>query len=67
MLVLKLRLWIIMVVGVGNIYATESLFNIGVHPAQPASTLTQAQVEKLVIEVKRIWKQAIDLFHFTRL
>ena len=49
------------VVGVGNIYATESLFNIGVHPAQPALTLTQAQVEKLVIEVKRILKQAIDL------
>jgi formamidopyrimidine-DNA glycosylase len=49
------------VVGVGNIYATESLFNIGVHPAQPASTLSKAQVEKLVIEVKRILKQAIDL------
>ena len=49
------------VVVLGNIYATESLFNIGVHPAQPASTLTQAQVEKLVTEVKRILKQAIDL------
>ena len=49
------------VVGVGNIYATESLFNIGIHPAQPASTLSKAQVEKLVIEVKRILKQAIDL------
>ena len=49
------------VVGVGNIYATESLFNIGVHPAQPASTLTPQQVEKLVIEVKRILKQAIEL------
>ncbi|MCH7306712.1 bifunctional DNA-formamidopyrimidine glycosylase/DNA-(apurinic or apyrimidinic site) lyase [Acinetobacter sp. NIPH 1852] len=49
------------VVGVGNIYATESLFNIGVHPAQPASTLTKVQVEKLVIEVKRILQQAIDL------
>ena len=49
------------VVGVGNIYATESLFNIGVHPAQPASTLTPQQVEKLVVEVKRILKQAIDL------
>jgi formamidopyrimidine-DNA glycosylase len=24
------------VVGVGNIYATESLFNVGIHPAQPA-------------------------------
>jgi len=49
------------VVGVGNIYATESLFNIGVHPAQPASSLTPQQVEKLVIEVKRILKQAIEL------
>ncbi|ENU31107.1 formamidopyrimidine-DNA glycosylase [Acinetobacter sp. CIP-A165] len=49
------------VVGVGNIYATESLFNIGVHPAQPASTLTKVQVEKLVVEVKRILQQAIDL------
>jgi len=49
------------VVGVGNIYATESLFNMGIHPAQPASTLSFEQIEKLVIEIKRILKQAIDL------
>ena len=49
------------VVGVGNIYATESLFNLGIHPAQPAKDLTTTQIEKLVIEVKRILKQAIDL------
>ena len=49
------------VVGVGNIYATESLFNLGIHPAQPASTLSFAQVEKMVAEIKRILKQAIDL------
>lgn len=49
------------VVGVGNIYATESLFHLGIHPAQPASSLSQAQIEKLVIEIKRILKQAIDL------
>ena len=49
------------VVGVGNIYATESLFNLGIHAAQPASTLTFQQVEKMVIEIKRILKQAIDL------
>lgn len=49
------------VVGVGNIYATESLFNLGIHPAQPASSLSQQQIEKFVIEVKRILKQAIDL------
>ncbi|MCL6232492.1 MULTISPECIES: bifunctional DNA-formamidopyrimidine glycosylase/DNA-(apurinic or apyrimidinic site) lyase [Acinetobacter] len=49
------------VVGVGNIYATESLFNLGIHPAQPASSLSFEQVEKMVIEIKRILKQAIDL------
>ena len=50
-----------MVVGVGNIYATESLFNLGIHPAQPASSLSMQQIEKLVVEIKRILKQAIDL------
>lgn len=49
------------VVGVGNIYATESLFNIGVHPAQPAKDLSPQQIKQLVIEVKRILKHAIDL------
>ena len=49
------------VVGVGNIYATESLFNLGIHPVQAAKTLTSAQIEKLVIEIKRILKQAIEL------
>ncbi|OTG83944.1 bifunctional DNA-formamidopyrimidine glycosylase/DNA-(apurinic or apyrimidinic site) lyase [Acinetobacter sp. ANC 4648] len=49
------------VVGVGNIYATESLFNLGIHPAQPASSLNMQQIEKLVLEIKRILKQAIDL------
>ena len=49
------------VVGVGNIYATESLFNLGIHPAQPAKDLSFAQIEKLVTEIKRILQQAIDL------
>ena len=49
------------VVGVGNIYATESLFNLGIHPAQAAKDLSFSQIEKLVIEIKRILKQAIDL------
>ncbi|WP_026471883.1 bifunctional DNA-formamidopyrimidine glycosylase/DNA-(apurinic or apyrimidinic site) lyase [Alkanindiges illinoisensis] len=49
------------VVGVGNIYATESLFNTGIHPARPASSLTMSEIEKLVLEIKRILKQAIDL------
>ncbi|WP_273777356.1 bifunctional DNA-formamidopyrimidine glycosylase/DNA-(apurinic or apyrimidinic site) lyase [Acinetobacter sp. GSS19] len=49
------------VVGVGNIYATESLFNLGIHPAQPASTLNMQQIEQLVQEIKRILKFAIEL------
>jgi len=49
------------VVGVGNIYATESLFNLGIHPAQPASNLSQQQVEALVVEIKRILSFAIGL------
>lgn len=50
-----------LVVGVGNIYATESLFNLGIHPAQPASSLSLAQIQGLVIEIKRILQQAIQL------
>jgi formamidopyrimidine-DNA glycosylase len=49
------------VVGVGNIYATESLFNMGIHPARPANSLSKTEVERLTIEIKRILKQAIDL------
>lgn len=49
------------VVGVGNIYATECLFNLGIHPLQPAKSLTFAQLEKLVIEIKRILSEAIHL------
>lgn len=49
------------VVGVGNIYATESLFNQGIHPAQPADTLSSEQIAGLVVEIKRILSHAIQL------
>ncbi|MEB4801529.1 bifunctional DNA-formamidopyrimidine glycosylase/DNA-(apurinic or apyrimidinic site) lyase [Acinetobacter soli] len=49
------------VVGVGNIYATESLFNLGIHPAQPANTLSSEQIAGLVVEIKRILSHAIQL------
>lgn len=49
------------VVGVGNIYATEALFNLCIHPAQPACSLNKAQISALVIEVKRILQHAIEL------
>lgn len=49
------------VVGVGNIYATESLFNTAIHPARPAREVTKKELEALVIEIKRILANAIQL------
>lgn len=49
------------VVGVGNIYATECLHLLGIHPAQAASSLTMLQITQLVAEIKRILQQAITL------
>jgi formamidopyrimidine-DNA glycosylase len=41
-----------LVVGVGNIYASESLFHARIHPEMPAKNLTLKQCEKLVAEIK---------------
>ena len=49
------------VVGVGNIYATEALFYTGIHPARPAASLTLDEISRLVTEIKRILSQAIQL------
>lgn len=49
------------VVGVGNIYATECLHLLGIHPAQAASSLKPTQISNLVKEIKRILTQAIEL------
>lgn len=49
------------VVGVGNIYATEALFHTGIHPARPAHTISVQQAEQLVVVIKRILQQSIDL------
>ncbi len=47
------------VVGVGNIYAAESLFLAGIHPLAPAKSLTLFQLEKLSKAIKTILRQAI--------
>ncbi|GAA0309256.1 bifunctional DNA-formamidopyrimidine glycosylase/DNA-(apurinic or apyrimidinic site) lyase [Psychrobacter aestuarii] len=49
------------VVGVGNIYATESLFLSGIHPASPASALSYAHIETLTAHIKTILARAIEL------
>lgn len=49
------------VVGVGNIYATESLYLAGIHPAMPASQLSYTQIILLVEYIKVILQKAIQL------
>jgi formamidopyrimidine-DNA glycosylase len=49
------------VVGVGNIYATEALFHTQIHPSRPAKSLSRAEVLALTIEIKRILTSAIAL------
>lgn len=49
------------VVGVGNIYATESLYLAGIHPATPAHQLSYAQIAVLVEHIKVILQKAIAL------
>ena len=49
------------VVGVGNIYATEALFHTQIHPLRPAKSLSHTEVTALVDEIKRILAAAIAL------
>lgn len=42
------------VVGVGNIYATESLFMSGIHPQTSANLIAKTQIEDLVQHIKEI-------------
>lgn len=49
------------VVGVGNIYATESLYLSGIHPATPAHQLSYEQISVLVEHIKVILQKAIKL------
>lgn len=47
------------VVGVGNIYASESLFAAGVRPGRAAGRLTRAECEKLAAAIKRTLENAV--------
>ncbi|MCY1184599.1 Formamidopyrimidine-DNA glycosylase [compost metagenome] len=48
------------VVGVGNIYATEALFAAGIDPRREAGSISRARYLKLAIEIKRILAAAIE-------
>lgn len=49
------------VVGVGNIYATESLFLSKIHPSTPAKNLSINQCTLLVQNIKQILTNAIEM------
>ena len=48
------------VVGVGNIYASEALFAAGIDPRKPAVSISRARYQRLAAEVKRILAWAIE-------
>ena len=48
------------VVGVGNIYANESLFQAAIDPRRAAGRVSAARCERLADEVKRVLRRAIE-------
>ncbi len=48
------------VVGVGNIYATEALFRAGIHPQRASQRVSRQRLERLAQEVKRVLSSAIE-------
>lgn len=49
-----------LVVGVGNIYASESLFRARIHPEKIARKLTLSQSQQLVAEIKNTLNDALN-------
>ena len=57
-----IKQWIMdghVVVGVGNIYANESLFKAGIHPSRQAGRISFARYERLVATIKEVIAEAI--------
>jgi formamidopyrimidine-DNA glycosylase len=47
------------VVGVGNIYASESLFRAAIHPTRPSNRISQQRYRILAEEIRDVLKEAI--------
>ncbi len=48
------------VVGVGNIYCSESLFYAGIHPAKASGKLTKDDCERLLKAIRQVLQAALD-------
>lgn len=49
-----------LVVGVGNIYASEALFRAGIRPSTPAAKVSKARLEKLTRAIRTVLTESID-------
>lgn len=49
------------VTGIGNIYATETLFGCGIDPRRKAGKLTRKECVRLAEEIRRVLRRAIEL------
>lgn len=47
-------------VGVGNIYASEALFAAGIDPRRPAGELTEVEARHLLEQIRKVLRQAIE-------
>jgi formamidopyrimidine-DNA glycosylase len=48
------------VVGVGNIYASESLFLSGIHPMRRAGRISAGRMDRLAVAIKSVLERAIE-------
>lgn len=48
------------IVGLGNIYVDEALWNAKIHPKQPANTLTLQQIQRLHKAIAKVLLQGIE-------
>lgn len=48
------------VAGIGNIYANESLFKAGIHPARKAKSLKVREWDNLVVNIREVLRHAIE-------
>ncbi|MEC5320375.1 bifunctional DNA-formamidopyrimidine glycosylase/DNA-(apurinic or apyrimidinic site) lyase [Brenneria populi subsp. brevivirga] len=59
----RVKPWIMdnkVVVGVGNIYASESLFTAGISPDRTADSLTEAEAARLAQTIKQVLLRSIE-------
>lgn len=48
------------IAGIGNIYANEALFRCNIHPAQPASSISEKKWRQLLGTIRKTLKHAIE-------